>query len=55
MKNWTVRFHSLVETDLKLLGSAEAKRVLKVIRERIAEGGGSSETAGYVFDRLIGG
>lgn len=38
MKNWTVRFHSLVETDLKLLGSAEAKRVLKVIRERIAEG-----------------
>jgi len=38
MKNWTVRFHSLVETDLKMLGSAEAKRVLKVIGERIAEG-----------------
>jgi mRNA interferase RelE/StbE len=38
MKNWTVRFHSLVDTDLKLLGSAEAKRVLKVIGERIAEG-----------------
>jgi mRNA interferase RelE/StbE len=38
MKKWTVRLHSQIDTDLKLLGSAEAKRVLKVIRERIAEG-----------------
>ncbi|WP_081668000.1 type II toxin-antitoxin system RelE family toxin [Metapseudomonas resinovorans] len=36
--NWSVRFHPEVEQDLKQLGSAEAKRVLKVIRERIAEG-----------------
>lgn len=36
--NWEVRFHPLVQDDLKLLGNAEAKRVLKVIRERIAEG-----------------
>lgn len=35
---WEVRFHPLVQQDLRLLGSAEAKRVLKVIRERIAGG-----------------
>ncbi|PJI45891.1 MAG: plasmid stabilization protein [Pseudomonas sp.] len=35
---WSVRFHPEVENDLKLLGSAEALRVLKVIRQRIAEG-----------------
>ena len=35
---WSVRFHPEVEQDLRQLGSAEAKRVLKVIRERIAEG-----------------
>lgn len=36
--NWKVRFKREVEEDLKQLGNAEAKRVLKVIRERIAEG-----------------
>ncbi|MBB4863181.1 mRNA interferase RelE/StbE [Pseudomonas nitritireducens] len=35
---WSVRFHPEVENDLRLLGSAEATRVLKVIRQRIAEG-----------------
>lgn len=35
---WSVRFHPEVDQDLKQLGSAEARRVLKVIRERIAEG-----------------
>lgn len=35
---WIVRFHPEVELDLKQLGNAEARRVLKVIRERIAEG-----------------
>lgn len=35
--NWSVRFHPEVEQDLKLLGTAEARRILKVIRERIAE------------------
>ncbi|MBK4992345.1 type II toxin-antitoxin system RelE/ParE family toxin [Pseudomonas sp. S37] len=35
---WSVRFHPEVEQDLVLLGKAEAKRVLKVIRERIVEG-----------------
>lgn len=35
---WSVRFHPEVEQDLRQLGSAEARRVLKVIRERIAEG-----------------
>jgi len=35
---WSVRFHPEVEQDLTLLGKAEARRVLKVIRERIAEG-----------------
>lgn len=38
MKDWTAGFHSLADTDLKLQGSAEAKRALKVIRERIAKG-----------------
>lgn len=36
--NWNVRFHPAVEDDLKQLGSAEAKRILKVIRERIVSG-----------------
>ncbi|WP_409281415.1 type II toxin-antitoxin system RelE family toxin [Pseudomonas defluvii] len=36
--NWSVRFHPDVEQDLALLGKAEARRVLKVVRERIAEG-----------------
>jgi mRNA interferase RelE/StbE len=35
---WEVKFHPLVQHDLKVLGNAEAKRVLKVIRERIAGG-----------------
>ncbi|MCD5971532.1 Addiction module toxin, RelE/StbE [Pseudomonas savastanoi pv. glycinea] len=35
---WSVRFHPEVEQDLKQLGTAEARRILKVIRERIAEG-----------------
>lgn len=35
---WSVRFHPYVEHDLIQLGKAEAKRVLKVIRERIVEG-----------------
>lgn len=36
--SWSVRFHHDVEQDLRQLGDAEARRVLKVIRERIAEG-----------------
>lgn len=36
--NWSVRFHPAVEDDLRVLGKAEARRVLKVVRERIAEG-----------------
>lgn len=35
---WTVRFHPEVEEDLRLLGRAEAQRLLKVVRERIAHG-----------------
>ncbi len=35
---WSVRFHAEVEDDLRLLGTAEARRILKVVRERIAEG-----------------
>ena len=35
---WSVRFHPEVEDDLKQLGTAEARRILKVVRERIAEG-----------------
>jgi len=35
---WIVRFHPAVEDDLKALGAAEARRVLKVIRERIVQG-----------------
>lgn len=35
---WSVRFHPGVEQDLKQLGKTEARRVLAVIRERIAEG-----------------
>jgi mRNA interferase RelE/StbE len=36
--SWSVRFHPEVEQDLKQLGTAEARRILKVIRERIADG-----------------
>jgi mRNA interferase RelE/StbE len=36
--NWSVQFHPAVDDDLRQLGRAEAKRALKVIRERIAEG-----------------
>ena len=35
---WTVRFHPEVEHDLRQLGAADARRILKVIRERLAEG-----------------
>ncbi|WP_082120356.1 type II toxin-antitoxin system RelE family toxin [Pseudomonas sp. CCOS 191] len=35
---WTVRFHPEIEDDLLQLGRAEAQRVLKVVRERIAQG-----------------
>ncbi|HKS13234.1 MAG TPA: type II toxin-antitoxin system RelE/ParE family toxin [Pseudomonas sp.] len=35
---WTVRYHPEVEQDLLQLGRAEARRVLKVVRERIAQG-----------------
>ncbi|GAB1616303.1 type II toxin-antitoxin system RelE family toxin [Pseudomonas sp. ITEM 17296] len=35
---WTVRFHPEVENDLQQLGRAEAQRVLRVVRERIAGG-----------------
>lgn len=35
---WTVRFHPEVENDLLQLGRAEAQRVLRVVRERIAGG-----------------
>lgn len=36
--NWIVKFHPEIDYDLKKLGWAEARRVLKVIRERIAVG-----------------
>ncbi|KPC27946.1 Plasmid stabilization system [Pseudomonas syringae pv. cilantro] len=35
---WSVRFHPDVDQDLKQLGTADARRILKVIRERIAQG-----------------
>ncbi|HLD65783.1 MAG TPA: type II toxin-antitoxin system RelE/ParE family toxin [Pseudomonas sp.] len=35
---WRVQFHPSVEEDLKELGAAKARRVLRVIRERLAEG-----------------
>ncbi|HCE7248472.1 TPA: type II toxin-antitoxin system RelE/ParE family toxin [Pseudomonas aeruginosa] len=35
---WTVRYHPEVGDDLQQLGTAEARRVLKVIRDRIIEG-----------------
>ncbi|KIQ59519.1 type II toxin-antitoxin system RelE family toxin [Pseudomonas fluorescens] len=35
---WSVRFHPDVEHDLKQLGNAKAKQILKVIREGISEG-----------------
>lgn len=35
---WNVKFHQQVENDLKQLGTAQARRILAVIRERIAEG-----------------
>jgi mRNA interferase RelE/StbE len=36
--NWSVRFHPAVGEDLKQLGKAEARRILKVVHERLAEG-----------------
>ncbi len=35
---WKVIYHNEVNTDLKLLGYAEARRVLKAIDERIIRG-----------------
>ena len=35
---WTVNYHPAVEQDLRSLGRAEAKIILKVIEERIAQG-----------------
>lgn len=35
---WTVLFHPDVESDLKLLGHAEAARVIRVIDERFVNG-----------------
>ena len=35
---WGIRFHPAVEENLKALGTAEARRVLRVIRERVAQG-----------------
>lgn len=35
---WTVRFHREVDSDLKLLGHAEAARVIRVIEERFVNG-----------------
>ncbi len=35
---WVVNYHPEVEQDLRSLGRAEAKAVLKVIDERIANG-----------------
>ncbi|MFA0995785.1 MULTISPECIES: type II toxin-antitoxin system RelE family toxin [Pseudomonas syringae group] len=35
---WSVRFHPDIDNDLKQLGTAEARRILKVIRDRIAQG-----------------
>lgn len=35
---WNVQFHPAVYDDLKRLGNTEAKRVLKAIDERIANG-----------------
>ncbi|MFJ4066248.1 type II toxin-antitoxin system RelE/ParE family toxin [Pseudomonas sp. NPDC089996] len=35
---WSVKFHPQVEDDLRQLGTAEARRILKVVRERMAEG-----------------
>jgi mRNA interferase RelE/StbE len=35
---WTVNYHAEVEQDLRSLGRAEAKIILKVIEERIIHG-----------------
>lgn len=35
---WDVKLHPEVDTDLVLLGPAEARNVLKVIRDRIQDG-----------------
>lgn len=35
---WSVRYHPEVEQDLLALGRAEARAILKVIAERIAQG-----------------
>ena len=36
--NWRVQLDPGVENDLKQLGSSEARRALKAIREKLAEG-----------------
>ncbi|MFK3724037.1 type II toxin-antitoxin system RelE/ParE family toxin [Pseudomonas monteilii] len=36
--SWSVTFHPAVHDDLLQLGTAEARRILKVVRTRIAEG-----------------
>ncbi|MFJ3259638.1 type II toxin-antitoxin system RelE/ParE family toxin [Pseudomonas sp. NPDC086581] len=36
--SWEVSYHPLVMNDLDQLGSAEARRILRVIKERIEEG-----------------
>lgn len=35
---WAVNYHPEVEQDLRILGRAEARVILKVIEERIAQG-----------------
>lgn len=35
---WTINYHPEVEQDLLRLGRAEARAILKVIEERIAQG-----------------
>jgi mRNA interferase RelE/StbE len=36
--SWAVKLHPEVDTDLALLGPAEARNILKVIRDRIQNG-----------------
>jgi mRNA interferase RelE/StbE len=38
MSMWTVNYHPGVEQDLRQLGRAEARAILKVIEERIMHG-----------------
>lgn len=35
--NWRVQLHPDVDNDLKQLGTAEARRALKAIREKLAD------------------